>query len=189
MKCDHVTQSAARANRCERSTSAFSGAWGDLLGRCNVSGVPEFPASAVPPTVLVVDDDSALRLAVGYILASHGFAVREAENGAAALASIASKAPDLILIDWSMPVLDGLAVTVRLKGDDRTRKIPVIMLSAEDDPGKRNAALEAGVQEFLTKPFKSRVLMARVSQLIGRDLGRKAYVGAAASFESMSQTA
>jgi len=149
----------------------------------------EVNADAVRRAALVVDDDSAIRLVIGYILKAHGFAVREAENGEAALDSIASEAPDLIVMDWSMPVLDGLSVTVRLRCDERTRTIPVLMLSAQDDPSKRIRAFEAGVHDFLTKPFTSRVLMSRVSQLIGGDLSREASGSAGAAVESMSQTA
>ncbi|GAC1498978.1 MAG: hypothetical protein NVS1B2_22420 [Vulcanimicrobiaceae bacterium] len=117
-------------------------------------------------TVLVVDDDPAIRLLIGHVLRASGFSIREAQNGRDALAWIATETPDLVLMDWTMPVLDGLDTTLELKADARTRGIPIVMLTAFSDPSKRIAAMEAGVQDFMTKPFEARDLVTRVSQFL-----------------------
>lgn len=117
-------------------------------------------------TVLVVDDDAALRTLVGQVLRASGFTIREAENGRDALATIEAETPDLVLMDWSMPVLDGLETIVALKSKPTTRTIPVVMLTSFSDPGKRIAAMDAGAQDFITKPFQPHDLVTRVSQFL-----------------------
>ena len=115
-------------------------------------------------TILVADDDPAIRSLLRLVLSKRGFTVVDVENGEKALAQVAQSRPDLILIDWVMPVLDGPATVRRLKADHATRDIPVVMLTSQSHVDEKVAALEAGVQDFVLKPFESRELVARLEQ-------------------------
>jgi two-component system OmpR family response regulator len=109
--------------------------------------------------VLVVDDDPYLREVVRYALAREGFTVREAADGAAALASVAEQPPDLVVLDVLMPELDGLEVCRRLR---RTSTVPVVFLSSRGEELDRVLGLELGGDDYLTKPFSPRELVSRV---------------------------
>ena len=115
-------------------------------------------------TILVADDDPGIRSLLRLVLGKRGFTVIDVANGAQALEQIARSRPDLVLIDWVMPVLDGPETVRRLKGDRTTRDIPVVMLSSQSHVDEKVAALEAGVQDFVLKPFESRELVARLEQ-------------------------
>jgi len=118
------------------------------------------------PLILVVEDNRANRVVYRRSLESEGYRIEEAEHGEAALAAIASEPPDLILMDVMMPVMDGIECTRRLKADPEHRDIPVIIVSARDDPGSVLAGLDAGAEEYLTKPVRSTELIARVRSMI-----------------------
>lgn len=116
------------------------------------------------PRVLIVDDDFAARAALRQILEAHNFIVHDAENGVLAHAEAIRLRPDLILMDWQMPVLDGCAATARLKRDVLTTAIPVIMVTGRLQPAEKLDALAAGVGDFIVRPFKSEVLIAAVGR-------------------------
>ena len=119
------------------------------------------PTSA-PEDILVVDDTPAnLRLLTG-LLAKHGYRVRPASDGALALKSVAAKIPDLILLDVSMPDMDGYEVCRRLKADEQSRRIPVIFISAFGDTRQKVNGFEAGGIDYITKPFEAEEVLARV---------------------------
>lgn len=115
-------------------------------------------------TILIADDDPDVRLLLRVLLSRHGFTVLDAENGLAALETARASHPDLVLIDWMMPLMNGLEAVVRLKGDPATRDIPIVMLTAQTHVDDKVAGLEAGAQDFLTKPFDNRELVARLEQ-------------------------
>lgn len=115
-------------------------------------------------TILVVDDDPGVRALLALVLGKRGFTVVQAENGRLAFAAATHDRPDLVVIDWVMPVMDGRETVERLKGDERTRDIPVVMLTSQATIDDKVAALEAGAQDFLAKPFDQRELVARVEQ-------------------------
>ncbi|MHB9101182.1 MAG: EAL domain-containing protein [Sulfuricella sp.] len=117
-------------------------------------------------TILVVDDDEFNRKLLKLQLAADGHAVRTATSGEEALASVAEQLPDLVLLDIVMPGIDGFEVTHRLKADSRTRPIPIIMVTALDDHASRIKGLEAGAEEFLSKPVDRAELQVRVRNLI-----------------------
>jgi PAS domain S-box-containing protein len=119
-----------------------------------------------PATVLIVDDSVVNRRLIQALLEPKGYVIRTAANGEDALASVAADPPDLILLDVMMPGLDGLQVASALKADPATASIPIIMVSAQSDPEARLAALEAGAEDFLTKPVDRAELWLRVRNLL-----------------------
>jgi putative two-component system response regulator len=121
---------------------------------------------AVSAKILVVDDDPAILDLLVRILKRDGYQPATATNGLEALDLVAREAPDLILLDVTMPVLDGFAVCQRLKDNEATALIPVTMLTGLDDREHRQRGLEVGADDFLTKPFDQSLLRARLrSQL------------------------
>jgi len=118
------------------------------------------------PRVLVVDDEAANRGLVRKVLEPLGYTVVEAADGEEALASVATQAPDLILLDLVMPKLDGYAVLRSIKGDVRTRLIPVVMITSHDQLVEKIRAVQIGVDDYLFKPFNVAELTARVKSLV-----------------------
>jgi CheY-like chemotaxis protein len=102
--------------------------------------------------ILIVEDDPNSRWALCAILKRMGFECRTAENGKQALSAVTDDAPDVILMDLMMPVLDGLEATRHLKADGATRAIPVVALTANDTSSGRSDAREAGCDDFIPKP-------------------------------------
>jgi two-component system response regulator MprA len=120
----------------------------------------------VPARIVVVDDDEALRSAVRRALRLEGYEVEVARDGADALAHLAGLRADLVVLDVLMPVLDGVTVCRRLRDSgDRT---PVLMLTARDAVSDRVVGLDAGADDYLTKPFALEELLARVRALLRR---------------------
>jgi len=117
------------------------------------------------PKILVVDDDPHIREVVSFALTKSGFATVEAADGAAALAVAERERPDLIVLDVTMPELDGTEVCRRLR---RTSNTPVIFLSSRDDEIDRIVGLELGADDYVTKPFSPRELVARVKVVLRR---------------------
>lgn len=130
----------------------------------------EDPTSAqgagVPATILVVDDDPAMRRLISIILSQAGYRVTEAGDGLEALASVKQQPPAAILLDVMMPGMDGLEVCRRLKGDPATAAIPVVLVSALAGSGHRREGLEAGADEFMGKPINMPDLRAVVRRVI-----------------------
>jgi DNA-binding response OmpR family regulator len=123
-------------------------------------------APAAGPVVLLVDDDPAIRRAVAAGLELEGFAVVPASGGRAALEAAARVRPAVILLDLSMPDLDGLEVLARLRaaGD----QVPVCVLSARDEVDDRVAGLQAGADDYVVKPFALEEVVARLHALLRR---------------------
>jgi len=119
-----------------------------------------------PPTVLVVDDDEAIRLMFGRWLAAQGYAVIAAGDGAAALDAVQQQSPDVVLLDIAMPGLNGVEVCRRIKGEQATRLTPVILVSAVDGVEDRIAGLAAGADDFLSKPPDVNELLTRVGAVV-----------------------
>lgn len=113
---------------------------------------------------MIADDDDATRALLRQILTRAKFTVHACENGEVACAAVVREVPDVILLDWMMPVMDGPTAVARLKADLVTRSIPIVMLTTQSQIEERVVALQAGVQDFLTKPFDARELVARIEQ-------------------------
>ena len=118
--------------------------------------------------ILVVDDEEEILELVRYNLAKEGFAVDCAPSGEAALARIRSQPPALVVLDLMLPGMDGFEVCRALKGDARTARIPVVMLSAKGEETDVVAGLELGADDYVTKPFSPKVLVARVRNVLRR---------------------
>jgi two-component system, OmpR family, response regulator MprA len=116
--------------------------------------------------VLVVDDDPPLRRMLERTLTAEGFDVTVAPDGGAAMVAVERSAPDVIVLDVAMPVLDGLAVCRRLRG--KGLPTPILMLTARDAVPDRVAGLEAGADDYLVKPFAVQELTARLRALTRR---------------------
>ncbi len=117
------------------------------------------------PTILVTDDDPHLREVVRYALARQGFTVVEATNGLEAIAAVARHHPDLVVLDVVMPELDGIETCRRLR---QTSRIPIVFLSSRDEELDRVLGIELGGDDYLTKPFSTRELVARVKAVLRR---------------------
>jgi two-component system response regulator MprA len=123
-------------------------------------------AAAAKPLVLVVDDDKAVRESLRRSLEFNGYAVSLASDGAEALAGISGIGPDVVVMDVMMPRLDGIETTraLRQSGND----VPVLVLTARDAVGDRVEGLDAGADDYLTKPFALQELLARLRALLRR---------------------
>ena len=119
-----------------------------------------------PATVLIVDDSGVNRRLIQALLEPQGYVIRTAASGEEALTSVAADPPDLILLDVMMPGLDGRQVASALKADLATANIPIIMVTAQTAHEARLAALEAGAEDFLTKPIDRAELWLRVRNLL-----------------------
>jgi DNA-binding response OmpR family regulator len=109
-------------------------------------------------SVLLVEDEEHIRLVVEYNLKREGFEVYSAEDGQAALEIARKIIPDIILLDWMLPGMNGLEVLTELKHDERTKHIPVFMLTAKGMASDVTRALEMGADDYITKPFNPRQL-------------------------------
>jgi two-component system phosphate regulon response regulator PhoB len=119
-------------------------------------------------TILIVDDEAAIREMIRVGLELAGYKCLEAENAQDAHGIIIDQRPDLVLLDWMMPVTSGIELLRRLRRDELTRDILVIMLTAKDDEDNRVQGLDVGADDYMTKPFSSRELMARIKALLRR---------------------
>jgi two-component system alkaline phosphatase synthesis response regulator PhoP len=118
--------------------------------------------------ILVVDDEKNIVEAVKYNLDKEGFRTVAADDGAQALTLARREAPDLILLDWMLPEVDGLEVCRLLKQDAKTHHIPIIMLTVKSEETDKVLGLEMGADDYVTKPFSPRELVARVKAMLRR---------------------
>ena len=116
--------------------------------------------------ILVVDDDPDMRDLLTFTLKKAGYAVGTAVDGVDALKKACSISPDLILLDLMMPELDGFAVCEILRDDPSTASVPIIMLTAASGELSRFAGLDAGADEYVTKPFSPKHLIGRIEKLV-----------------------
>ncbi|MDY0069282.1 MAG: phosphate regulon transcriptional regulator PhoB [Porticoccaceae bacterium] len=120
------------------------------------------------PTVLIIDDEPAIRDMIATAFEVAGFECLQADNARDGHALIIDRKPDLVLLDWMMPVTSGIELLRRLRRDELTDKIPVIMLTAKADEDNLVQGLEGGADDYITKPFSPRELIARAKAVLRR---------------------
>ncbi|MDJ0861150.1 MAG: phosphate regulon transcriptional regulator PhoB [Gammaproteobacteria bacterium] len=118
--------------------------------------------------ILVVDDEPAIREMVGFALTREGFEFLEARDAEEAQTRIADDSPDLLLLDWMLPGVSGIDLARRLKSHPDTQELPIIMLTARSDEAHKVKGLEIGADDYVTKPFSPRELVARVRAVLRR---------------------
>lgn len=118
--------------------------------------------------ILVIEDEEDIQELLTYNLTSNGYAVDCVSSGEEALQIINTKLPDLILLDLMLPGIDGLTVCKQLKADDRTKSIPIVILSAKGEEVDIVVGLELGADDYIAKPFSVKVLIARVRSALRR---------------------
>jgi len=137
-----------------------------------MGSMPEGGDQRDRPLVLLVEDQLELRQLYAQELSMSGFDVIEAGNGAEAIAHTADRRPDVVLMDLSLPVLDGWEATRRIKDDARTAHIPIVALTAHDGSGELQRATRAGCDWFVPKPCQPLDLIEEVRRVLGGGSGR-----------------
>jgi two-component system phosphate regulon response regulator PhoB len=120
------------------------------------------------PSILVVEDEPAIGELLRVNLVDAGYEVRAAPDAESAQRELARALPNLVLLDWMLPGMSGLALAKELRGNPRTRELPIIMLTARTDEADKVAGLEAWVDDYVTKPFSPRELKARIKSVLRR---------------------
>ena len=120
------------------------------------------------PSILVVEDEPSILELLKVNLADAGYSVKGAEDAETARATLKDELPDLLLLDWMLPGQSGLAFAKQLRGDLRTRELPIIMVTARSEEADKVAGLEAWVDDYVTKPFSPRELKARIKSVLRR---------------------
>ncbi len=124
--------------------------------------------SGIMTRVLAVEDEAAIQELLKITLATAGFDVEVAGSAEEALRSIKLALPDVVLIDWMLPGMSGLQLARQLRADQRTAELPLIMLTARGGEADRVAGLETGADDYVTKPFSPRELVARIRAVLRR---------------------
>ena len=125
-------------------------------------------SSLSKPLILVVEDEAALATMLRYNLEKQGFRVEEAADGQEALTRIAEAQPDLVLLDWMLPVMSGIEVCRQIRRRPATRDLPVIMVTARSEDQDAVRGLNTGADDYITKPFSMDALLARMRALLRR---------------------
>ncbi len=118
--------------------------------------------------ILVVEDERAIRDMIVFGLKRAGYGVRESDSSRAAREALADRIPDLMLVDWMLPDMSGLELTRTVKRDQNTADVPIIMLTARAEEGDKVLGLENGADDYVTKPFSPRELVARINAVLRR---------------------
>ena len=118
--------------------------------------------------ILVVEDEQPIREMVGFALMKAGLDFEEAADAEEALVAVASNPPDLLLLDWMLPGMSGVDLARRLRREDVTAKLPIIMLTARVEENDRVHGLDVGADDYITKPFSPRELIARINAVLRR---------------------
>ena len=118
--------------------------------------------------ILVVEDEPAVRDMIVFVLTQTGFQVQQAVDAAEARKNVAANPPDIILMDWMLPGTSGVDLTRELKQDRLTRDIPVVLLTARGEEDDKVRGLECGAEDYITKPFSPRELVARIKVILRR---------------------
>jgi len=125
----------------------------------------------VQKRILIVEDETAIRDMVAFALRKAGMDPVHAADARIAQSAIAERVPDMILLDWMLPGMSGLEYARRLRKEELTREVPIIMLTARGEEGDRVNGLDAGVDDYVVKPFSARELIARIKAVMRRTHG------------------
>lgn len=120
------------------------------------------------PTVLIVDDEAAIRDMINIALDTAGFKSMMAETALDAHVNIVDNRPDLVLLDWMLPSVTGIELARRLKRDETTNEVPIIMLTAKSEEDNKIQGLDVGADDYITKPFSTRELISRIKAVLRR---------------------
>jgi two-component system phosphate regulon response regulator PhoB len=118
--------------------------------------------------ILIIEDEAAIREMLGYTLMKEGFEFEEAADVEEARPLIAKGKPDLILLDWMLPGMNGVDYARRVRNDPETRDIPIIMLTARGEESDKIRGLDTGADDYVTKPFSTKELLARIRAVMRR---------------------
>ena len=118
--------------------------------------------------VLVVDDEAPIREMLVFVLEQNGFQAIEAEDYDSAISAMVEPYPDMVLLDWMLPGGSGIQIAKKFKQNEHTRQIPIIMLTARGEEEDKIRGLEVGADDYVTKPFSPKELMARIKAVIRR---------------------
>ena len=122
----------------------------------------------MPATVLVVEDEPSIQELIAACLQHAGHRALRANSAEEAVRLVNETLPDVVLLDWMLPGMSGIQYAQRLRTDERTRELPIIMLTARSEEHDKVAGLDAGADDYLTKPFSPRELMARIKAVLRR---------------------
>lgn len=125
-------------------------------------------------TILLVEDEPEIQEMISRVLAREGFDVQLAGDSHEAHQRLAEQVPDLMLVDWMLPGMSGLELVRRCRRDELTAEVPVIMLTARVEENNRVQGLDAGADDYITKPFSPRELAARIRAVLRRSAGQDA---------------
>lgn len=118
--------------------------------------------------LLIIEDEPDLRELLSFTLSREGYDVMEAETAETAMQMLDSKLPDLAIVDWMLPGMDGIELVKRLRRDDVTEDLPIIMLTARGEEPDKLKSFDVGIDDYITKPFSPRELLARIKALLKR---------------------
>lgn len=121
--------------------------------------------------ILIVEDEAAIREMIGFAMRRSGYELTEAANGQQAQLRVAEKVPDVILMDWMLPDVSGVELVRRLKREELTRDVPIIMLTARGGEDDKVYGLDSGADDYVTKPFSPKELLARIRAVLRRHEG------------------
>ncbi len=119
-------------------------------------------------TILIVDDEASIRDMIALTLELNGYNCLQAGDAMTAHTIIMDNRPDLILLDWMMPGISGIELSRRLRRENSTKQIPIIMITAKGEEANKVEGLETGADDYVTKPFSTKELMARIKALLRR---------------------
>ena len=119
-------------------------------------------------SILIVEDEPEIRDLLNFSLVRAGFDVAEAANGEMALQYLDNKLPDILIVDWMLPGMSGVELAKRLRRDELTNKLPLLMLTARSEETDLLKSFESGIDDYMSKPFSPRELVARIKALLRR---------------------
>ncbi|WP_374348348.1 phosphate regulon transcriptional regulator PhoB [Chitinimonas sp.] len=122
----------------------------------------------MPANILLVEDEPAIQELIAFNLQQAGHHVLRADSAEAGMNLVKSALPDLILLDWMLPGMSGIEFAKKIRGDERTRQVPVIMLTARSEESDKITGLDTGADDYITKPFSPRELQARIKAVLRR---------------------